>query len=73
MITRTAFACHSGRKSDGIYFEPQPLGQLARTRTNIPLTSTNGAVGAPDTLVPVLEGPEAHCDNADILNAPGYP
>ncbi|KAF2431376.1 hypothetical protein EJ08DRAFT_648904 [Tothia fuscella] len=29
----------------------------------------NGAVGAPDTLDPVPEGPEAHCDNADFLDS----
>lgn len=39
----------------------------------------NGAVGAPDTLDPVPEGPEAHCDNADFLDSvslgldEGYP
>ena len=39
----------------------------------------NGAVGSPDTLDPVPEGPEAHCDNADFIDSvalgldPPYP
>lgn len=32
----------------------------------------NGAVGAPDTLDPVPEGPSAHCDNADFLDSAAF-
>jgi cyanate permease len=78
IITRLAFQCPSARGSDGICFEPRSLDQLAGWHVNvlgIAVTGAgfNGAVGAPDTLDPVPEGPEAHCDDADYLDVPGYP
>ncbi|KAK4224365.1 hypothetical protein QBC38DRAFT_485680 [Podospora fimiseda] len=78
MVTRLAFQCPSGQRSDGICFEPRSLDQLAgyhRDVMGLPLTGAgfNGAVGAPDTLDPVPEGPEAHCDDADFVDIPGYP
>ncbi|KAK1783023.1 hypothetical protein QBC45DRAFT_400536 [Copromyces sp. CBS 386.78] len=85
MITRLAFQCPGADtgaiinvKSDGICFEPRSLDQLAGTHFDvqgfpIPGGGTNGAVGAPDTLDPVPEGPEAHCDDADFIDIPGYP
>lgn len=78
MITRLAFQCPSGQKSDGICFEPRSLDQLAGYHREviglpIPGGGSNGAVGAPDALDPVPEGPEAHCDDADYLDVPGYP
>ncbi|KAL2153741.1 hypothetical protein VTH82DRAFT_4896 [Thermothelomyces myriococcoides] len=78
MITRLAFQCPNNEKSDGICFEPRSLDQLAGYHVNvmgIALTGsgTNGAVGAPDTFDPFPEGPEAHCDDADYLDIPGYP
>ncbi|KAK4125823.1 hypothetical protein N657DRAFT_569150 [Parathielavia appendiculata] len=78
IITRLAFQCPSARGSDGICFEPRSLDQLAGWHVNllgIAVTGAgfNGAVGAPDTLDPVPEGPEAHCDDADYLDLPGYP
>lgn len=85
MITRLAFQCPGAStgaivnvKSDGICFEPRSLDQLAGTHIDvqgfpIPGGGTNGAVGAPDTLDPVPEGPEAHCDDADFIDMPGYP
>lgn len=78
MITRLAFQCPSGQKSDGVCFEPRSLDQLAGYHRDvlghaIPGAGFNGAVGSPDTLDPVPEGPEAHCDDADYLDMPGYP
>ncbi|KAK4188173.1 hypothetical protein QBC35DRAFT_497173 [Podospora australis] len=78
MITRVAFQCPSGQKSDGICFEPRSLDQLAGYHQEvlglpIPGGGFNGAVGAPDALDPVPEGAEAHCDDADYLDIPGYP
>ncbi|KAH6855920.1 hypothetical protein B0I37DRAFT_351046 [Chaetomium sp. MPI-CAGE-AT-0009] len=78
MITRLAFQCPSDRKSDGNCFEPRSLDQLAGYHNNVlgialTGTGTNGAVGAPDTFDPLPEGPEAHCDDADYLDVPGYP
>ncbi|KAK4141787.1 uncharacterized protein C8A04DRAFT_30632 [Dichotomopilus funicola] len=79
MITRLAFQCAApNQKSDGTCFEPRSLDQLAGYHNNvmgIALTGTgmNGAVGAPDTFDPLPEGPEAHCDDADFLDVPGYP
>ncbi|KAK3294170.1 uncharacterized protein B0H64DRAFT_462757 [Chaetomium fimeti] len=78
MITRLAFQCPSDQKSDGNCFEPRSLDQLAGYHNNVlgialTGTGTNGAVGAPDTFDPLPEGPEAHCDDADFLDVPGYP
>ncbi|KAL2258516.1 hypothetical protein VTK26DRAFT_8148 [Humicola hyalothermophila] len=78
MITRLAFQCPSGQKSDGVCFEPRSLDQLAGYHRDVlgyAITGAgfNGAVGSPDTLDPVPEGPEAHCDNADYLDVPDYP
>ncbi|GAB1316511.1 VWFA domain-containing protein [Madurella fahalii] len=78
MVTRLAFQCRSGQKSDGICFEPRSLDQLAGYHRDvmglpIPGAGFNGAVGSPDTLDPIPEGPEAHCDDADYLDVPGYP
>lgn len=78
MITRLAFQCPNEQKSDGNCFEPRSLDQLAGYHINVlgfalTGTGTNGAVGAPDTFDPLPEGPEAHCDDADFLDVPGYP
>src|SRR4051812_48341624 len=78
IITRLAFQCPNDQKSDGNCFEPRSLDQLAGYHINvlgIALVGTgiNGAVGAPDTFDPLPEGPEAHCDDADYLDIPGYP
>ncbi|KAK4465906.1 hypothetical protein QBC42DRAFT_260637 [Cladorrhinum samala] len=78
MVTRLAFQCPSGQKSDGMCFEPRSLDQLAGYHRDVmgvavPGAGFNGAVGAPDTLDPVPEGPEAHCDDADFVDIPGYP
>ncbi|KAF1960389.1 hypothetical protein CC80DRAFT_590645 [Byssothecium circinans] len=64
MITRLALQCQ-GDKSDGVCFEAESLNNLAG------IIGENGAVGSPDTLPP--EDSEAHCDDADFLNIPGYP
>jgi len=77
MVTRLAFQC-PGPKSDGICFEPRSLDQLAGYHMDfmgIPIIGGgfNGAVGSPDTLDPIPEGPEAHCDDADFIDIPGYP
>ncbi|MFI9240718.1 CinY protein [Streptomyces sp. NPDC053079] len=64
-ITRAALACAPGTPSDGTCFEPRSLDQVAGHK------GTFGAVGAPDT--DEVATPEAHCDNADFLAAPGYP
>lgn len=78
MVTRLAFQCPKGQKSDGMCFEPRSLAQLAGYHSNfmgfpLPGAGSNGAVGAPDMLDPVPEGPEAHCDDADFIDMPGYP
>lgn len=67
MITRLAFQCPDGGKSDGICFETLSLNNLAGTH------HSNGAVGSPDSLEPLPEGAPAHCDDADFLNIPSYP
>lgn len=74
MITRVAFQCAHGTKSLPPYdcFEPITLSNLAGTHIGkIPGLGDNGMVGSPDDLLP--EGPEAHCDDADYLDIPGYP
>ncbi|KAK0750897.1 hypothetical protein B0T18DRAFT_478048 [Schizothecium vesticola] len=78
MVTRLAFQCPKGQRSDGMCFEPRSLAQLAGYHSNfmgfpLPGAGSNGAVGAPDMLDPVPEGPEAHCDDADFIDMPGYP
>ena len=78
MITRLAFQCAPRTKSDGFCFEEHSLKQLAGYHFNyngFPIAGAgfNGAVGAPDTFDPAPEGPEAHCDNADFIDIPGYP
>ncbi|XTI87463.1 hypothetical protein V2W45_1237811, partial [Cenococcum geophilum] len=67
MITRLAFRCLDGQKSDGICFEPTSLDNLAGS------SGFNGAVGSPDSLTPLPESAVAHCDDADFLNIPDYP
>ncbi|MER5638977.1 vWA domain-containing protein [Kitasatospora sp. NPDC002227] len=64
-ITRAALACAPGVKSDGSCFEPHSIDQLAGHN------GTFGAVGAPDN--DEFLSSVAHCDDADYLNAPGYP
>jgi len=64
-ITRAALACPAGVPSDGSCFEPKSIDQLAGK------TGTFGAVGSPDS--DEIFNSAAHCDNADFLNAPGYP
>ncbi|KAK0715445.1 hypothetical protein B0H67DRAFT_645195 [Lasiosphaeris hirsuta] len=78
LITRLAFQCPDGAKSDGFCFEPRSLDQLAGHHLHVlgvPIVGGgfNGAVGSPDTLDPIPEGPEAHCDDADFIDIPGYP
>jgi hypothetical protein len=78
LITRLAFQCPNARGSDGTCFEPRSLDQLAGWHVDwlgFAMTGAgfNGAVGAPDTLDLLPEGPEAHCDDADYLDVPGYP
>jgi hypothetical protein len=69
-ITRAAFACPADNKiSDGRCFEELSLHQLSGRSDIYVGQGSNGAVGAPDMLDPVPEGPEAHCDNADFLDA----
>lgn len=69
-ITRAAFACPPDNKiSDGRCFEELSLHQLSGRSDIYVGQGSNGAVGAPDMLDPVPEGPEAHCDNADFLDA----
>lgn len=71
-ITRAAFGCSiSSTVSDGTCFERLSLTQLAGESGPDGHVGRgfNGGVGAPDTLDPVPEGPEAHCDNADFLDA----
>jgi hypothetical protein len=73
-ITRAAFACPPNAPlSDGSCFEERTLHQLAGTSEPEGYVGqgSNGAVGAPDMLDPVPEGPEAHCDNADFLDSVG--
>ncbi|KAF1928189.1 uncharacterized protein M421DRAFT_156107 [Didymella exigua CBS 183.55] len=68
-ITRAAFACPAARQiSDGRCFEELSLHQLSGRSDIYVGQGSNGAVGAPDMLDPVPEGPEAHCDNADFLD-----
>ncbi|MDQ4033409.1 MAG: CinY protein [Actinomycetota bacterium] len=64
-ITRAALACPAGIPSDGSCFEPKSIDQLAGK------TGTFGAVGSPDS--DEIFNSAAHCDDADFLNAPGYP
>lgn len=69
-ITRAAFACAANQQvSDGRCFEELSLHQLSGRSDIYVGQGSNGAVGAPDMLDPVPEGPEAHCDNADFLDA----
>jgi hypothetical protein len=73
MVTRLAFQCPAGQKSNGDCFEPITLDNLAGTHvgTNLPGLGDNGMVGSPDDILP--EGPEAHCDDADFYFEAGYP
>lgn len=68
-ITRAALACQDVKSPE--CFEPNSIDQLAGAGF------TFGAVGDPDNprgLNPLaVEGPLAHCDNADFLDIPGYP
>lgn len=66
IITRIALGCAAGVPSTGECFEPISLDQLAGKE------GTFGAVGAPDSDDQIFE-PEAHCDDADFLDTPGYP
>jgi hypothetical protein len=73
-LTRAAFGCPpDARVSDAVCFEELSLMQLAGTSGPDGHVGRgfNGAVGSPDTLDPVPEGPEAHCDNADFLDSVG--
>ncbi|PSN67720.1 hypothetical protein BS50DRAFT_347821 [Corynespora cassiicola Philippines] len=65
-ITRFALQCPNGQKSDGICFESESIDNLAGK------SGKNGAIGAPDDY-PGTEPAQAHCDNADFLDVPGYP
>lgn len=68
-ITRAALACQDVKSPE--CFEPNSIDQLAGTGF------TFGAVGGPDEpRFPnpfAVEGPLAHCDDADFLDIPGYP
>jgi hypothetical protein len=75
-LTRAALACKAKEPSNGDCFEPLSLDELSG-REEKP-TGYFGAVGAPDELKSLTdpdssEGWEAHCDNADFFNGPGYP
>jgi Mg-chelatase subunit ChlD len=73
MITYAAFRCLE-EESDGICFEKESLKNLAGWHFQDKVgRGGNGAVGSPDTLDPIPEGPEAHCDNADFVDIPDYP
>jgi len=65
MITRAALACAGGGPSDGTCFEPKSLDELAGKPGNF------GGVGAPDR--DEITNSDAHCDDADYLDKPGYP
>ncbi|MGE3270621.1 MAG: CinY protein, partial [Chloroflexota bacterium] len=65
-ITRIALGCPEGTPSNGECFEPLSLDQLAGK------DGTFGAVGAPDSDDQILDS-DAHCDDADFLDVPGYP
>ncbi|KAF2397155.1 hypothetical protein EJ06DRAFT_533341 [Trichodelitschia bisporula] len=70
-LTRAALGCPPGRPfSDAVCFEDLSLMQIAGTSGPDGHIGRgfNGAVGAPDTLDPVPEGPHAHCDNADFFD-----
>jgi len=64
-ITRAALACAPGVASTAECFEPRSIDQLAGH------AGTFGAVGSPD--VNEIYTPQAHCDDADFLDIPGYP
>ncbi|KAH7333298.1 hypothetical protein BKA65DRAFT_460002 [Rhexocercosporidium sp. MPI-PUGE-AT-0058] len=67
-ITRVALKCRAGETAaSGKCFEPRSLDQIAGG------PGTLGGVGSPDSLTPTPEGPEAHCDEADFIDIPGYP
>lgn len=66
IVTRIALGCPAGTPTNGDCFEPESLDQLAGQE------GTFGAVGAPDSDDQVFD-PDAHCDDADFLEAPGYP
>ena len=65
LITRAALACAGGGPSDGTCFEPKSLDELAGKPGNF------GGVGAPDR--DEITNSDAHCDDADYLDKPGYP
>lgn len=64
-ITRAALACAGGAQSDGTCFEPLTLDELAGKPGSF------GGVGAPDR--DEITNSDAHCDDADFLDKPGYP
>ena len=69
-ITRAALHC-DGDAVSAECFSPESLDFLAGTH------GTFGAVGNPDNVVDWTSGlgepSEAHCDDADFLDVPGYP
>ena len=65
-MTRAVLACPPGVRSDGSCFEPRSMDQLSGK------SGTFGAVGAPDFGLEIYKA-EAHCDDADFLDVPGYP
>lgn len=64
-ITRAALACPGGGPSDGTCFEAKSIDELAGKK------GTFGGVGAPDR--DEVFNSDAHCDDADYLDKPGYP
>jgi hypothetical protein len=68
-ITRLALGCRAGQPHDGSCFEPASLNNVGGTGGDW------GAVGTPDNIPLHLSGGPFywHCDDADYLNAPGYP
>ena len=76
-ITRAALTCRAIRTLPSC-FESRTLDELAGVtwRFKLDLTliewGTFGAVGIPDMWVPLVEGEEAHCDNADYFAGGSY-
>jgi hypothetical protein len=64
-IARAALACPGGGPSDGTCFEAKSIDELAGKK------GTFGGVGAPDR--DEVTNSDAHCDDADYLDQPGYP
>jgi hypothetical protein len=72
IVTRLAFQCPPGQRSNGDCFEPITLDNIAGTHVGgIPGIGHNGMDGSLDDLLP--EGPELHCHDAGYFFGTGYP